>query len=335
MNAPAPLEGATVWVTGATGFIGSHLVDALLERGCTVHCLVRPTSNLTGLPIDRVRLHTGELLRPETWASCLEEVEHVFHCAGLTRARTRGEYFEANAEVCRPLFDACARHAPSLKSVIHLSSLAAVGPSAAERPVDENAPCRPVTHYGQSKLESEKIALQYAETLPLVVLRPPVVYGPREKNFFTYLRALHWGWCVRIGRTPRVLSLIHVQDLVAAVLRAAEEPRKNGPVYFVTDGSVYSWEEVACTAAALLDITPRTVTVPEGVLAFFALLAEGAAWLRGKPALLDRQRVLDLRQSAWTASPNKFFDTYGFRPAYDLERGLRVTLDWYRQHGWI
>lgn len=335
MNAPARLEGATVWVTGATGFIGSHLVAALLARGCSVHCLVRPTSHLTGLPKDRVRLHTGELSRPETWASCLGQVEHVFHCAGLTQARTRAEYFEANAEACRPLFDACLHHAPRLKSVIHLSSLAAVGPSAADGPVDETTPCHPITHYGQSKLESEKIALHYAGTLPLVVLRPPVVYGPREKNFFTYLRALRRGWCIRVGHTPRALSLIHVQDLVTAMLRAAEEPRKNGPVYFVTDGNVYSWEEVARIASGLLGITPRTIRVPEGVLAFFALLAEGAAWLRKKPALLDRQRVLDLRQSAWTASPHKFFDTYGFRPAYDLEHGLRVTLDWYRQQGWI
>ncbi len=337
MNDLSEINGTRVLVTGATGFIGSHLVDTLLERECEVHCLVRASSDLQWLPRDRITCHVTNLLDPELPETCLSGLDHVFHCAGLTVGRSRKDYFQVNAEACRNLYETLVPHADGLRSVVHLSSLAAIGPSpGAASPVDETSPCQPVTHYGHSKLAGEKIALEYVGRLPIMVLRPPMVYGARERNFFTYLEKLKQGWCIQVGRNPRHLSIVHVQDLVRAMLTIANSSqREETPVYLVTDGEIYDWEDVSRVAASLLKKRVRPLVLSESLIRFAATVAEMKSTWTGKAVLLDRQRFIDIRQKAWTASSEKFFRTFQFEPEYKLEKGLEVTLDWYRKHGWL
>ncbi len=336
MNESASIKNSTAVVTGANGFIGSHLVDHLVGLGCRVNALVRKTSDLKWLrPSPQVRLHTADLTQPSSLNDCLREAEYVFHCAGLTRAKTRGEFFKVNADACEPFYKACADHGKRIKAVVHLSSLAAVGPGTYEKPIDETSPCRPLTHYGKSKLAGEEIARSYSSSLPIIIIRPPVVYGPREKNFFDYLKTVGKGWDVRIGKARKELSLIYCLDLARAMAESALRPDREDNIYFVTDGDIHSWEDVAGTVAKILNVRPRTIIIPEKFLFFTACLMEGLAWLSPKPALIDRQRTLDICQSSWTASPKKFFNDYNFKPQYDLQRGLSETLAWSREQGWL
>jgi len=335
MSAPSPIDGSTVFVTGATGFIGSHLVDHLLQKNCTVLCLVRKTSSQEYLQSIGAQLHAGNLNEPQSYQSLLDQADYVFHCAGLTKARNCKEYFESNAEVCRPLYRACAERSRRIKAVVHLSSLAAVGPSASNQPVDENSSCRPLTHYGKSKLAGEEIALSFSSDLPMVVLRPPVVYGEREENFFTYLKSIQRGWIFIVGKAQRHLSLIYVEDLVRGMVRAATPPTETQRVFFITDGHNYSWDDVAEVAMRVLNVRARRITIPENVLVLAACLSEGWARLGSQAPLFDRQRVIDIRQSSWTASAAQFFEQYSFQPHYDLSKGLTKTLNWYRQQGWF
>ena len=336
MNELAPLENSNAVVTGANGFIGSHLVDVLSEHGCRVHALVRKTSNLRFLQkSSKVLLHTIDLTRPDSLAPSLEQADFVFHCAGLTKAKTREEYFKINADACLPFYESCASMGKKIKAVVHLSSLASVGPKGDQGVINETSPCRPLTFYGKSKLAGEEAALKFSSSLPMIVLRPPVVYGPRESNFFTYLRAVQKGWNIKIGTVHRELSLIHAWDLVRAMVKAALHlpPKEN--VFFVTDGNTYSWDDVVDTLIKILGVQARTIVIPEKVLGTIASLSEFLAWFGISPALFDRQRVIDVRQSSWTASSQKFFDTFGFRPLFGLERGLRDTLDWYKKNNWL
>lgn len=335
MNETSPIDGSTVLVTGATGFIGSHLADALLARGCRVHCLVRQTSNLQWLDISRVALHTGDLQRPETVHDCLGEVDYIFHCAGVTRAKSREAYLQNNARACIPFYQTCVEHGKQVKAVVHLSSLAAVGPTPPEQKVDENTPCQPLTYYGKSKLAGEEIALEYASELPMVVLRPPVVYGEREVNFLTYLKAIRWGFAIKIGAQPRRLSLIYVKDLVDAMIRAAATPDPDRNVFFITDGDVYSWEDVAQAAMTALGVRARTLIIPVSLMGCAALLSELFSKMANHTPLFDRQRMIDLRQSSWTASSDRFFNHYSFHPRFDLSRGLKQTCVWYKEQGWL
>jgi nucleoside-diphosphate-sugar epimerase len=328
---PTP-DHATVLVTGASGFIGSHVVDALLKSHCTVHCLVRRTSDLRWLDRTKVQIHYGNLEGDFSLKECLQKTDYVFHCAGLTIAKTRQEFFRVNATACKSLYEQCVQYGKQLKRIVHISSLASVGPAQPDQPVDENTPTRPLTYYGKSKLAGEEIALQFSSSLPLVILRPPVVYGPRESNFFAFIDAIAKGWNLKIGSENRVLSLIYITDLVQAMLRAAVCPSSGNDVYFITDGNCYPWEDVVETAAKIMQVRPRSIRIPDGFLIFVGLFLEFISIYQKKAPLLDSQRIIDIRQSTWTASSKKFFEHFEFQPQYDLRKGLEETLNWHKNN---
>lgn len=335
MSGISSLENATAIVTGASGFIGSHLVDYLVEQGCVVHALIRKTSDHKWLnKSDQVKLHIADL-EQEQPLPCLEQADYLFHCAGLTKAKTREKYFRGNADACETLYKSCAATGNSLKAIVHLSSLAAAGPGEPGTAVNEKSPCKPITYYGESKLKGEEIAMEYAASLPIVVIRPPVVYGPRESNFFVYLKTLNKGWNLKIGTARRELSLIYVTDLVKAMVQAAVCFPKDERIYFVTDGNSYTWDRVADSAMRILDVSAKTLVIPEVILSLAAKFSEALAWFGSNPALLDRQRVIDIRQTSWVASPESFFKSHGFQPEYDLDKGLRKTLEWCQANNWM
>ena len=324
-----------VLITGGAGFIGSHLVDQLLVSNCTVHGLVRESSDLKWLDASRVHLHKGDLARPDFKIPALEDMDYIFHCAGLTKAKSRSVYFAVNATACSNLYEQCQKRAGKVKGIVHLSSLAATGPSPQGGLVDETTPCRPVTFYGQSKLAGEEVALRFSDSLPVTVLRPPVVYGPREENFFTFIKLVHKGWELQIGKAGKELSLIYVADMVQAMLTASHPSQQRGCSYFVTDGRVHVWEHVAKECARIMNVRLKTLKIPEGVLHPIALLFEAWASFSSQPALFDRQRMIDIQQSSWSASPEKFFEAVGFEPQYELSRGLAQTIQWYQQQKWF
>ena len=335
MNVSSHLKGATALVTGANGFIGSHLVDQLLASGCMVHGLVRESSSLKWLDASKVHLHRVDLALPDFKVPALEKLDYVFHCAGLTKAKSRSGYFQVNATACSNLYEQCQKRGRQIKSIVHLSSLAATGPSSLGSLVDEITLCKPVTFYGQSKLAGEEIALQYSQSIPLTVIRPPVVYGPREENFFTFIKLIQKGWGLQIGRAGKELSLIYVSDLVEAMLTASDPTKQKGRSYFVTDGRVYVWEQIAKECARIMNIHVKTLKIPEAVLVPVALFFEAWSSVSSKPALFDRQRMIDIRQSSWSASPENFFKDFGFTPKYGLSRGLAETINWCQQEKWL
>ena len=335
MNDLSHLKGATALVTGANGFIGSHLIDQLLACGCEVHGLVRESSDLKWLDKSQITLHKVNLARQDFKVPALEDIDYIFHCAGLTKAKSRSDYFDVNATACSNLYEQSEKRAGRIKGIVHLSSLAATGPSLKGGRVDETTPCRPVTFYGQSKLAGEEIAKEFSDSLPITILRPPVVYGPREENFFTFVKLIHKGWGLQIGKAGKELSLIYVADLVQAMLVASKPANQEGCRYFATDGQVYVWEQVANECARIMNVRLKTLKIPEGVLSFAALFFEVWASFSSKVALFDRQRMIDIQQSSWSASPDKFFEELRFEPQYDLSRGLAETIKWYQQQKWL
>jgi nucleoside-diphosphate-sugar epimerase len=330
-------------VTGATGFIGSILVDHLIKRthkqvdegDSRIYCLVRQTSSLIWLNDLPVELIYGDLFADEALVSVLPEVTHVFHLAGVTKARASEEYFRANGEATRHLLQLCARHARKLSRFVYVSSQAAAGPSPDGHLVAEEEPPKPISIYGRSKLAGEAACQEFREDLPFTIIRPPVVYGPREKDLYQYFKQVKMGIRLRLGSHERKISLIHVNDLVSGILIASEHPQAIGETYFLTNPRPYDWSALGQAIAAAMQRRAIGITVPEWIVPAVAAISELGAKITGKPALLNFDKVREMRQYYWICSGEKARQQLGFVPALLVEEGLQNTWRWYRENGWL
>ncbi len=322
-------------VTGATGFIGSHLVEALLADGHQVRILSRQTSDLIwirDLDVERV---TGDLQEEVSLEKAVQGMEWVFHLAGLTKARRLHSYMKANTLGTFNLLRACTATEKPPQRVVLLSSLAAWGPSSPSCPRGEAEPCSPVSHYGLSKARAEEVACSFASRLPLVILRPTAVYGPRDKDVLAFFRMVKKGWFLRLGTQERYICMIHVKDLVRAILLAAKAPVQSGSVYPVSDGEVHTWSEVAQMLARIMGVRVRSLSLPLALAWSAALVSEAVSWVTGLPPLYNREKLKEMIQPGWTCSIEKSKTDLGFEPAICLEKGLMETYLWYQRMGWI
>jgi nucleoside-diphosphate-sugar epimerase len=329
-------------VTGATGFIGSILVERLLDRtklqekkSTHVFCLVRRAAAgtwLENLPVEFVH---GDLFSDAALIPVLSEVSRVIHLAGVTKARSEAEYFHSNVETTRHLLQLCVRHAKQLQRFVYISSIAAAGPSSDGHPVTEDDPPQPMSIYGRSKLAGELACRERRGELPITIIRPPVVYGPRDQDVYQYFKQVKMGLRLRLGRHERKVSMIHVDDLVAGIILASEHPRAAGETYFITNPQPYDWHELGQAVASAMHRKTISITIPEAIAPVLAAASELGAKITGKPALLNFDKVSEMRQYYWVCSGEKARQQLGFVPAFSIEDGLQNTWQWYRENGWL
>jgi dihydroflavonol-4-reductase len=322
-------------VTGAAGFIGSHLVEALLQRGIHVRCLVKPTSHLKwvqGLPVEIIY---GDCQKKDSLGPGVKDVDLVFHLAGATRAIEPKTYFAVNALGTENLVQACLEHNTRLQKFIYLSSLAAAGPGQNGGKKKEFDPCEPVSPYGSSKRQGEELALAQANALPLLILRPAAVYGPRDKAFLALFQCLAKRIKPSISGGVQHLSLCSVQDLVGAILLAASTPTKTGEIFFLSDGQDYRMDEINDRFAQAMEVTAFRLRLPPSVLCGIAAGADFFSKFSGQPALISRGKAEEMIQPNWLCDITKARTLLGFEPQMSLARGAKLTFDWYRKENWL
>ena len=325
-------------ITGATGFIGSLLVESLVARRqqtTKIYCLVRRTSSLTYLEKLPIELVHGDLFSDAALIPVLPEVTQVIHLAGVTKARTEAEYFRGNGEATRHFLQLCAQHARKLQRFVYVSSLAAAGPSADGHLITEEETPRPVSIYGRSKLAGETACQEFCRAFPITIIRPPAVYGPREKDIFEYFKQVKMGVRLRLGWRERQASMIHGQDLVNGILLASEHPRAAGETYFMTNPQPYDWHELGAALATAMQKKTISLTVPEFIAPVLAAFSELGAKVSRKPALLNFDKINELRQYYWVCSGEKARQQLGFTPALSIQDGLQQTYQWYKENGWL
>ncbi len=324
-----------VLVTGSTGFIGSHLVSALLKKNYKVFCSVRRSSDRAWLKDLDVTFVDADITERESLVPAVSVVDMIFHVGGVTKAKKESTYYKINADGSRVLYEVCLAHNPNIQKIIHVSSLAAVGPSAPGAPRQESDPPNPLTYYGKSKLEGERYAVEYMKSLPITIIRPPAVYGPKEKDILFYFQLMKRHVKPVLGFSEKELSMIYVDDLVDGIVLAAESPKSAGQTYFVDDGRCYTWRQLSQVIQESLDTWTVPVVIPEGLVNGVAYAAEFLSKFSRSPALLNRQKVIELRQRAWTCSSAKIRNDLGFVSRFSLEDGCRETVSWYRDHHWL
>ena len=324
-----------VLVTGGTGFVGSHLVELLISRGYEVACLARDPDRLrwiAGLP---VRVVQGDCSRPGSLPAAVRDAAVVYHVAGLTKAFRSRDYYEVNQQGTRNLLEACARHAPGLRNFVLVSSQAAAGPSLDGRPIQENDAPHPVTDYGRSKLLAEEEALRYKDRFPVVILRPSAVYGPRDTDVLELFKMASKGIILDLAGGERFMNWCFVRDLAETLLAAGERPVPTGSRYFVAEERSYSATEFHDALLRTGCVRARVIRLPIAMGYAVGLLSEAAGALRGKATIMNRQKVREAVQRAWTCDVSRTRNELGFTSQTGLEDGLTATWKWYRDASWV
>ena len=322
-------------VTGGTGFIGSHLVEALLKKGIQVRCLLRKTSDLKwlkGLPIE---VNWGDCNDKNSLREAVEGVEQVFHLAGVTKAVHEKTYFEVNAFGTENLIHACLENNPRIQKFIYLSSQAAAGPCRNGNKKKESDQCKPVSPYGQSKQMGEELAMAHAQELPLLILRPSAVYGPRERDIYTFFKLLSKRIKPCLPSKDQHISLCYVEDIIQAILLAAQVKGSSGEIFFLSDGQDYRLEEIGDIFAQAMGVNAFCIRVPEWMIIGMASFSEYLSKLSGKPPLLNKGKVEEILQRNWVCDITKAKTALGFEPHISLAQGAKLTFEWYKKENWL
>jgi nucleoside-diphosphate-sugar epimerase len=314
-------------ITGATGFVGGHLIERL--AGNEVSCLARGASE--ELARAGCRVVTGAISVPAALDALVSGADVVFHVAGAIAARSEAEFMAVNRDGTAAVARACAR--AGVKRLVYVSSVAVTGPSERGRPVDETAPPRPLTPYGRSKRAGEQAVRESGAAFTIV--RPPIVYGPRDGQTLRLFRMAHRGLAPLVGDGAQELSLVHAFDLAEALVAAAASPAAAGGTYHAAHPEVVSQRALLEEIGRAVGRRPRLVPVPVRAVRAALVVAGAVARLTGRPTLLDPSKGPELVARAWTCAAEAIARDTGWRAQIPLARGLRETAGWYAAAGWL
>jgi len=330
--------GRNILVTGATGFIGAVVVEYLKRRGDTVRILTRPESDPGKTSSMKVEILTGRYDDPVSLGKAVEGVDMVFHLAGVTKSVDEKGFYDGNVLPVKNLLESVLQVNPGLKRFLLVSSLAAAGPADNPDPGSrEEDESKPVSVYGESKLEAEKICLSFRDRLPVTIVRPPAVYGPGDRDVLQFIRMLQKGLVLGAGDVKKQrLSLVYVADLVRGLAMAAESPAGRGEIYYITSPKGYSWEELSAIAARELGVKHMLrISLPKSLMKMLGYAAGLVSSVTGRSGFLNPDKVNEMVQDYWVCSPGKAEKQLGFTSAVSLEEGMHTTIAWYREKGWL
>ncbi len=322
-------------VTGANGFVGSHLVDHLLSRNFKVKCLVRKTSNLKWLEGKEVEIFNCGLFDRDGIKTAMQDVNYVFHVAGVVKAKNKEGYFKGNVEATKILLEISLQNKVNIKRFVVVSSQTVTGPSLDGNPVNEKTECKPLTTYAKSKFQQENLVLSFKDEIPVTICRAPAIYGERDTEIFIYFQTFSKGLTSLIGFDKKVLSLLHVADLAEGLYLAAVSDKSIGEIYFISSEKFYTWDEVGAVTSKELNKKALKIRIPHFVVYTVASFAQFFSLFSSKPATLNIEKAKDLTQHAWICDTSKAMNDFGYRQKVTIEEGIRRTCDWYKKMKWI
>ena len=329
-----------ILITGASGFIGSFIVEEALKRGFETWAAVRKSSSKAYLQDERINFIELNLSSKEQLVEQLKGkgFDYVVHAAGVTKCLNKQDFSRINTLGTKNLVDALMEVGMPLKRLVFISSLSIFGAIKEQQPYEEiretDSP-QPNTAYGKSKLEAEKYLESLGTRVPYIILRPTGVYGPREKDYFIMAKSIKGHSDFAVGYQRQDITFVYVQDVVQAVFLALEKG-ENGRKYFLSDGQVYQ----STTFSDLIhEELGRPwwirITAPVWVLRVITFLGEYVGRMTGKVTALNNDKYNILKQRNWRCDIQPAVDELGYQPKYNLEQGVKETIKWYKDNGWL
>jgi nucleoside-diphosphate-sugar epimerase len=327
-----------VLITGANGFVGSHIVEALLGSKYNIICVVRETSNLKWLKKFKVEYKYGNLNDEKFLHKIVENVDIVIHCAGILYATNRIDYFKVNCIITRKLCKAILEKKHKLKKFIFISSQAGFGPSIAESIddvyKDNYVVCNPISYYGISKLIAEiEIKKFFYGKIPYTIFRPTAIYGPRDKDMFIIFN-LVYNHLVPVTTKKKMFQLVYVKDLANIVLLCLKNDKSNNNIYYVANSTVYTWKDLGDIISSSVNIKTFHIFIPDCVFRFIGLMSKIVSFITKKPNLLNNEKINEILQKYWIYDTKDIENDFNvkFTP---LEVASRITYNWYLKNGFL
>lgn len=335
-------------ISGASGFIGSSLIEELNALGFEVFALMRKTSSPANLKDLKYQKVEGDLSDLDSLKRAVEShggMNYVFHLAGVTSAPDRAGYFDCNAGGTAALARAVVESDVKLSRFVYVSSLAAGGPSRSRLPRREADGDEPVSAYGESKREGERELLAHRERFPVSIIRPPLVYGPKDKNVFLIIKTVARNLMPILAGSSRgggdgkkYYSVIHVKDLARGIVQAGLAPVDkvpSGEIFYLADDGIHSYQEFLSSISESLGNHPVRFPVPKAAIRVAALAAAAATKLTGRSFALNMDKLNEILPDYWICSNEKAKKMLGFTTEFDLNTGMAQTIQWYRRQGWL
>lgn len=321
-------------ITGATGFIGSHLTEKLIKRGYDITCLVRNSFDLKWLEGLNVKLVNGDCSDKASLINCRNRYDYIFHLAGVTKTSCIKEFYTVNSKGTGNMVEWTAdNNRGDLKRFVYLSTLSAAGPGHGASPVHENKEPHPVSDYGNSKLKGEEAVLKYRGTIPATIVRPCAVYGPRDREFFLIYKFVKKGIMPYWGDGK--ISLVYIDDLTDAIILAAEHENAVGKTYHISDGITYSHHDLINEISLALGARVFKMKLPGPVLPVIGFFGDRISKIMGKKSMINSDRLKELRHTGWVCDIEEAYHDLGYRPRVGMTKGVKWTADWYRIHKWL
>lgn len=326
-----------VFLTGITGFLGSHIAEGLHKQGHEIYALVRSKGTSRSAPTN-IPFHPieGSLPNCENLVSILSQVDAMIHVAGKVKALSQEEFEDTNAQGTQNLVKACLKANPKPKIFLYISSIAVFNPSLdGDDFCIPPEKCHPVSWYGASKLKGEKFLQSLEGKIRTLTLRPPVLYGPRDKELLPLFKSIKMGFAPLFGKGDNKLSLCFIKDVADCVVSLVERPPSQDEIFTLDDGVVYTWKSLALSVAKIMNKKTRTISIPPLLFKMGAFFTETFAKMRGKAHIFTGNKIKEMEQTNWVCGYQKLFQIQGWKPKTNFEEGSKITYDFYKTNHWL
>ncbi len=323
-----------ILITGANGFVGTRLCKKFLSENFDVIAGVRKSADLSNLDGLDVTFRYGDVTQADTLGEMVKDVDYIIHNAGVVKAKKMQTFFDVNEIGTRSLLDAIVAHNPNLKKLIFMSSLAAAGPTINDIPVTEDDNPHPITIYGKSKLAGEKVIISYKDKISVVAVRPPGIYGPGDKEIFSFFETIHKRVKPYIGNVQRKLQLVHVDDLCLGIFQAIQSDTMSGSVYFIAENKSYTMERLIELLEDAVGKKGFPLILPASIFKALSHVSKALFKFVNATPMLTPEKANELLAS-WEVSTSKAEKELGYVSQISFAEGAKQTYNWYLKKRWL